>query len=59
MKVVQRLPVHIAVDQPEGLPPLRAGMTVTVGVSTGVSRGLPGPIDLLVTKGWLPMFLKP
>ncbi|MDA1330866.1 MAG: HlyD family secretion protein [Proteobacteria bacterium] len=59
VKVVQRLPVHIAVEQPEGLPPLRAGMTVTVGVSTGVSRGLPRPINLLVAKGWLPEFLKP
>ena len=34
-------------------------MTVTVGVSTGVSRGLPGPIDQLVTQGWLPAFFKP
>jgi membrane fusion protein, multidrug efflux system len=59
VKVVQRLPVHIVVEQPEGHPPLRAGMTVTVGVRTGVSRGLPGPIDRLVTRGWLPGFLKP
>jgi membrane fusion protein (multidrug efflux system) len=59
VKVVQRLPVHIGVNQPEGFPPLRAGMTVTVGVSTGVSRGLPGVIDQLVTQGWLPAFLKP
>ena len=59
VKVVQRLPVHIVVEQPDGYPPLRAGMTVTVGVSTGVSRGLPGPIDRLVTRGWLPDFLKP
>ena len=59
VKVVQRLPVHIGINQSAGLPPLRAGMTVTVGVSTGVSRGLPGPIDKLVTNSWLPGFLKP
>ena len=59
VKVVQRLPVHIGVEQPQGFPPLRAGMTVTVGVSTGVSRGLPGPIDQFVAQGWLPAFLRP
>lgn len=59
VKVVQRIPVHIQVQQPAGLPQLRAGMTVTVGVDTGVSRGLPRPIRKLVESGYLPQFLQP
>jgi membrane fusion protein (multidrug efflux system) len=42
VKVVQRVPVHLAIEQVPGQPPLRAGMTVTVSVDTGHSRGLPG-----------------
>jgi membrane fusion protein (multidrug efflux system) len=34
VKVVQRLPVRIAVQQAEGQPQLRAGMTVTVSIDT-------------------------
>ena len=41
VKVVQRVPVHLAIEQAPGQPPLRAGMTVTVTVDTGRSRGLP------------------
>ena len=41
VKVVQRVPVHLAIDPAAGQPPLRAGMTVTVSVDTGRSRGLP------------------
>ena len=41
------------------MPQLRAGMTVTVGVETGVSRGLPKPIRKLVESGYLPGFLQP
>ncbi len=59
VKVVQRVPVLIDVNQPEGYPPLRAGMTVTVGVETGVSRGLPGPLRKMVRMGLLPDFLEP
>lgn len=59
VKVVQRIPVHIKVEQPAGVPRLRAGMTVTVGVDTGVSRGLPRPIRKLVENGYLPSFLQP
>jgi membrane fusion protein, multidrug efflux system len=59
VKVVQRVPVRIRVDQPAGQPPLRAGMTVTVAVETGRSRGLPRPLQKLVTAGWLPRFLEP
>lgn len=42
VKVVQRVPVHLAIEQGPGQPPLRPGMTVTVSVDTGHSRGLPG-----------------
>ncbi len=59
VKVVQRIPVYIQVQQPAGMPRLRAGMTVTVGVETGVSRGLPRPIRKLVENGYLPGFLQP
>ena len=34
VKVVQRLPVRVAVEAREGQPPLRAGMTVTVSIDT-------------------------
>ena len=34
VKVVQRLPVRIAVEAPDGHPPLRAGMTVAVSIDT-------------------------
>lgn len=59
VKVVQRIPVRLQVEQPAGMPRLRAGMTVTVGVDTGVSRGLPRPIRNLVESGFLPGFLQP
>jgi membrane fusion protein (multidrug efflux system) len=42
VKVVQRIPMRVRVDIGEkGLPPLRAGMSVEVGVDTGHARGLP------------------
>ncbi|HSD54134.1 MAG TPA: HlyD family secretion protein [Burkholderiales bacterium] len=41
VKIVQRVPVHLAIEQGADQPPLRAGMTVTVSVDTGRSRGLP------------------
>lgn len=59
VKVVQRVPVHLQVEPLPGMPQLRAGMTVTVGVDTGVSRGLPKPIRKLVELGFLPGFLQP
>jgi membrane fusion protein (multidrug efflux system) len=59
VKVVQRIPVRIKVEQGPGLPQLRAGMTTTVTVDTGHSRGLPRPVQRLVDKGWLPRFLSP
>jgi membrane fusion protein (multidrug efflux system) len=59
VKVVQRVPVQIQVEQPPGQQQLRAGMTVTVGVDTGHERGLPRFVQRLIDKGYLPHFLEP
>lgn len=59
VKVVQRVPVRFRVEQEPGRPQLRAGMTVTVTVDTGRSRGLPRSVQRLVDNGYLPRFLEP
>jgi membrane fusion protein (multidrug efflux system) len=59
VKVVQRIPVRVRVDQPAGQPRLRAGMTVAVAVDIGRSRGLPRMVQRLIDKGYLPRFLEP
>jgi membrane fusion protein (multidrug efflux system) len=59
VKVVQRVPVRVRVEQGADQPALRAGMTVTVSVDTGVSRGLPRTVQRLIDQGWLPRFLEP
>jgi membrane fusion protein (multidrug efflux system) len=59
VKVVQRIPVRVRVDQPAGQPRLRAGMTVTVAVDIGRNRGLPRMVQRLIDKGYLPRFLEP
>jgi membrane fusion protein (multidrug efflux system) len=42
VKVVQRITLHVRIDtKDKSLPPLRAGMSVEVGVDTGHTRGLP------------------
>jgi membrane fusion protein (multidrug efflux system) len=41
VKVVQRIPMRVRLDEVDGKPPLRVGMSVTVEVDTGHSRGLP------------------
>ncbi len=42
VKVVQRIPVRIRVDTGDkSLPPLRAGMSVEIGIDTGRARGWP------------------
>jgi membrane fusion protein (multidrug efflux system) len=40
VKVVQRIPVRIAVEQVDGDPPLRAGMSTYVSIDTGHRRSL-------------------
>ncbi|MFA6153676.1 HlyD family secretion protein [Mesorhizobium sp.] len=41
VKVVQRIPMRVTVDDLQGKPPLRGGMSVVVGIDTGHARGLP------------------
>jgi membrane fusion protein, multidrug efflux system len=45
VKVVQRIPVRIAIRTDEGGPPLRAGMSVTAEIDTGHRRELPGFVE--------------
>ncbi len=45
VKVVQRIPMRVRIDDLEGKPPLRVGMSVTVDVDTGHARGLPDFVD--------------
>jgi membrane fusion protein (multidrug efflux system) len=40
VKVVQRVPVKLAIEQPRNGPRLRAGMSVTVEIDTGHRRSL-------------------
>ena len=42
VKVVQRIPVRVAVTCREGDPPLRVGMSTTVEIDTGHSRSIGG-----------------
>ena len=41
VKVVQRIPMRVTIDDPQGKPPLRGGMSAVVGIDTGHARGLP------------------
>jgi membrane fusion protein (multidrug efflux system) len=41
VKVVQRIPVRVRIDDAPGRPPLRVGMSVELSVDTGHERGLP------------------
>jgi len=41
VKVVQRIPMRVRLNEVDGKPPLRVGMSVTVEVDTGHARGLP------------------
>ncbi|HZD24941.1 MAG TPA: HlyD family secretion protein [Alphaproteobacteria bacterium] len=48
VKVVQRVPVRIAVTPQPGQPPLRAGLSTGVEIDTGRSRALPGFVTALI-----------
>lgn len=50
VKVVQRIPMRVTVDDPQGKPPLRGGMSVVVDVDTGHARGLPDFVTNLVKR---------
>jgi len=41
VKVVQRIPMRVRVENVPGKPPLRVGMSVVLDVNTGHERGLP------------------
>jgi membrane fusion protein (multidrug efflux system) len=45
VKVVQRIPVRVAVEVPENAPPLRSGMSANVDIDTGHERSLGGLAD--------------
>jgi membrane fusion protein (multidrug efflux system) len=48
VKVVQRIPMRVRVETSDtNLPPLRAGMSVEVGVDTGHARGVPHSLAAL------------
>jgi len=41
VKVVQRIPMRVTIDDPQDKPPLRGGMSAVVDIDTGHARGLP------------------
>src|SRR6476661_4461589 len=51
VKVVQRIPMRVLVNNAPGKPPLRVGMSVEVDVDTGHARGFPGFITGLFGSG--------
>ncbi|KAB2698943.1 HlyD family secretion protein [Ochrobactrum sp. Kaboul] len=51
VKVVQRIPMRVSIDNKNGQPPLRVGMSVNVEVDTGHPRGLPRFITNLFGGG--------
>jgi membrane fusion protein (multidrug efflux system) len=50
VKVVQRIPMRVSIDDQAGKPPLRVGMSTVVEVNTGHARGLPDSIAKLVGR---------
>lgn len=48
VKVVQRIPMRVTIDDTAGKPPLRVGMSTLVAVNTGRARGLPDMIQKLL-----------
>jgi membrane fusion protein (multidrug efflux system) len=50
VKVVQRIPMRVTVDDLAGKPPLRGGMSVVVDVDTGHARGLPDFVTNLINR---------
>ena len=50
VKVVQRIPVRIRIDDATGKPPLRHGMSVEAYIDTGRARGLPEILSSLIVN---------
>ena len=48
VKVVQRVPLRLALEEEAGAPPLRAGMTVTVSIDTKRKRDVGKEIAKLI-----------
>lgn len=51
VKVVQRVPVRLEIIVPEGAPPLRAGMSVSVSIDTRWERPLPEVLNK--ARAWI------
>jgi membrane fusion protein (multidrug efflux system) len=51
VKVVQRIPLRVRIDNVPGKPQLRAGMSVELSIDTGHPRGLPDAITRLFRRG--------
>lgn len=50
VKVVQRIPVRIRIDDAADKPALRHGMSAVVEIDTGTARGLPKPLANLLAS---------
>jgi len=50
VKVVQRIPMRVSIEDTAGKPPLRVGMSTVVDVDTGHVRGLPDFVQALVDR---------
>ncbi|MBV9832851.1 MAG: HlyD family secretion protein [Alphaproteobacteria bacterium] len=50
VKVVQRIPLRVRVDDAKGKPPLRVGMSVELSIDTGHARGVPEFLKDLVAS---------
>jgi membrane fusion protein (multidrug efflux system) len=50
VKVVQRIPMRVRIEDMDGKPPLGVGMSVTVSVDTGHAHGLPDFIAQLLDR---------
>lgn len=48
VKVVQRIPMRVSIEDTDGKPPLRVGMSTVVDVETGHARGLPDFVNNLL-----------
>ncbi len=51
VKVVQRIPMLVSIDDMADKPPLRIGMSVTVGVDTGHAVAVPGAAPVIANRG--------
>ncbi len=58
VKVVQRVPVKLAVEKPADAPPLRAGMTAKVTIDSEQKRALPEFLERLAYSPLVPSFAR-